>query len=116
MGDLWMPYYSFDLVIGEEYKNQGGLILENIEVAADRADQLATELSILHPGGLSYAARPGSVMDVASALRSPRAEMQGLHTCLVRGAIGRPLFLDYLPVEVTWRKIAARDKQVLEML
>ncbi|OPY95220.1 hypothetical protein A5906_09555 [Bradyrhizobium sacchari] len=44
-----MPYYSFDLVIGEEYRNQGGLILENIEVAADRADQLATELSIVHP-------------------------------------------------------------------
>jgi hypothetical protein len=21
-----MPYYSFDLVIGEEYKNQGGMI------------------------------------------------------------------------------------------
>ncbi|WP_441258687.1 hypothetical protein AB7008_08990 [Bradyrhizobium sp. 521_C7_N1_3] len=44
-----MPYYSFDLVIGEEYKNQGGLILENIELAADRAQQLATELSIVHP-------------------------------------------------------------------
>ncbi|MET4072717.1 hypothetical protein ABID58_007547 [Bradyrhizobium sp. S3.2.6] len=44
-----MPYYSFDLVIDEEYKNQGGLILENIEVASDRADQLATELSIVHP-------------------------------------------------------------------
>ncbi|WP_283812806.1 hypothetical protein [Bradyrhizobium cytisi] len=38
-----MPYYSFDLVIDEEYENQGGLILENIEVASDRADQLATE-------------------------------------------------------------------------
>lgn len=48
MGGLWMPY-SFDLVIGEEHKNQGGLILENIEVAADRADQLAIELSIVHP-------------------------------------------------------------------
>ncbi|MDA9503971.1 hypothetical protein XI09_04045 [Bradyrhizobium sp. CCBAU 11386] len=44
-----MPYYSFDLVIGEEYKNQGGLILENIELAVDRAEQLATELSIVHP-------------------------------------------------------------------
>ncbi|KRR15282.1 hypothetical protein [Bradyrhizobium retamae] len=44
-----MPYYSFDLVIGEEYKNQGGLILENIEIASDRAEQLATELSIVHP-------------------------------------------------------------------
>jgi hypothetical protein len=44
-----MPYYSFDLVVGGEYKNQGGLILENVELAADRADQLATELSIVHP-------------------------------------------------------------------
>ncbi|MET4391502.1 hypothetical protein ABIB73_007293 [Bradyrhizobium sp. F1.4.3] len=44
-----MPYYSFDLVIDEEYRNQGGLILENIEVASDRADQLASELSIVHP-------------------------------------------------------------------
>lgn len=44
-----MPYYSFDLVIGEEYKDQGGLILENLEVAADRADQLAVELSVVNP-------------------------------------------------------------------
>ncbi|MGY4408412.1 hypothetical protein ACVWW4_000148 [Bradyrhizobium sp. LB7.1] len=44
-----MPYYSFDLVIGEEYKNQGGLILENVELAVDRAQQLAAELSIVHP-------------------------------------------------------------------
>lgn len=49
MGDFWVPYYSFDLVIGEEYKDQGGLILENLEVAADRADQLAVELSIVRP-------------------------------------------------------------------
>ncbi|MDA9393109.1 hypothetical protein WN73_21600 [Bradyrhizobium sp. CCBAU 45394] len=44
-----MPYYSFDLVIDKEYKNQGGLILENIELATDRADQLATELSVVYP-------------------------------------------------------------------
>ncbi|SPP98112.1 hypothetical protein [Bradyrhizobium vignae] len=44
-----MPYYSFDLVIGEEYKDQGGLILENLELAAGRADQLAIELSIVRP-------------------------------------------------------------------
>ena len=44
-----MPYYSFDLVIGEEYKNQGGLILENLDVAADRAVQLAVELSVVRP-------------------------------------------------------------------
>ena len=40
-----MPYYYFDLVVGEEFKNQGGIILEDIEVASDRAHQLATELS-----------------------------------------------------------------------
>ncbi|MGY4362897.1 hypothetical protein ACVWZR_002077 [Bradyrhizobium sp. i1.3.1] len=44
-----MPYYSFDLVIGDEYKNQGGLFLEDLEVASDRADQLASELSRVRP-------------------------------------------------------------------
>jgi hypothetical protein len=44
-----MPYYSFDLVIGEEFKNQGGLILEDLEVASDRAAQLACELCVVHP-------------------------------------------------------------------
>ena len=32
-----MPYYSFDLVVGEEFKNQGGIILEDIEVEIGRA-------------------------------------------------------------------------------
>lgn len=44
-----MPYYSFDLVIGEECKNQGGLILENLELAYDRAAQLAAELCVVRP-------------------------------------------------------------------
>ena len=44
-----MPYYSFDLVIGEEYKNQGGLILEDMDVATDRAEQLASELCVVRP-------------------------------------------------------------------
>jgi hypothetical protein len=44
-----MPYYYFDLVVGEEFKNQGGIILEDIEVASDRADQLASELSQVKP-------------------------------------------------------------------
>jgi len=44
-----MPYYYFDLVVGEEFKNQGGIILEDIEVASDRADQLANELSQVKP-------------------------------------------------------------------
>jgi hypothetical protein len=44
-----MPYYSFDLVIGEECKNQGGLILEGVDVASDRAEQLAGELCVVMP-------------------------------------------------------------------
>jgi hypothetical protein len=44
-----MPYYSFDLVIGEECRNQGGLILEDLDVAFDRAQQLAIELSTVLP-------------------------------------------------------------------
>jgi hypothetical protein len=44
-----MPYYSFDLVIGEECRNQGGLILEGLDVASDRAEQLASELCKVQP-------------------------------------------------------------------
>jgi hypothetical protein len=44
-----MPYYSFDLVVGEECKHQGGLILENLGVASDRAEQLADELRLVLP-------------------------------------------------------------------
>ena len=44
-----MPYYSFDLVVGEECKHQGGLILENLGVASDRAEQLADELRVVLP-------------------------------------------------------------------
>jgi uncharacterized protein DUF6894 len=44
-----MPYYYFDLVIGEEFKNQGSIILEDLDVASDRADQLADELSRVWP-------------------------------------------------------------------
>jgi hypothetical protein len=44
-----MPYYYFDLVIGEEFKDQGGMILEDTHIAFDKADCLATELSIVRP-------------------------------------------------------------------
>ncbi|MBB4365228.1 hypothetical protein GGD65_006294 [Bradyrhizobium sp. CIR18] len=44
-----MPYCSFDLVIGPKCKEQGGLILENLELASERAIQLATELCIVYP-------------------------------------------------------------------
>ena len=39
----------FDLVIGEECRNQGGLILEGLDVASDRAQQLASELCTVRP-------------------------------------------------------------------
>jgi hypothetical protein len=44
-----MPYYNFDLVIGAEYKIQGGLILEDLAVASDQAEQLASELCVVLP-------------------------------------------------------------------
>jgi hypothetical protein len=44
-----MPYYYFDLVVGEEFKNQGSIILEDLHVASDKADQLANELSQVKP-------------------------------------------------------------------
>jgi len=44
-----MPYFYFDLVIGRECLDQGGMILENLEAAVDRADRLAWELSIIRP-------------------------------------------------------------------
>ena len=44
-----MPYFNFDLVIGEDFKNQGGMILEDSEVPIDKANSLANELSIVRP-------------------------------------------------------------------
>jgi hypothetical protein len=44
-----MPYYHFDLVIGAEFKAQGDIILEDLDLASDRADQLANELSLVRP-------------------------------------------------------------------
>ena len=33
-----MPYFNFDLVIGEDFKSQGGMILEDTGIAIDKAD------------------------------------------------------------------------------
>ncbi|MEH2533244.1 hypothetical protein V1277_000369 [Bradyrhizobium sp. AZCC 1588] len=44
-----MPYFNFDLVIGAEFKNQGGMYLENTENAIDKAECLASELCIVRP-------------------------------------------------------------------
>ena len=44
-----MPYFNFDLVIGDDFKSQGGMILENTENAIDKADSLASELCVVRP-------------------------------------------------------------------
>jgi hypothetical protein len=44
-----MPHFYFDLMIEDDFKDQGGMILEDYECAFDRADQLASELSIVRP-------------------------------------------------------------------
>jgi hypothetical protein len=44
-----MPFYYFDLLVDDQPKNQGGMILEDIAVASDRADALASELRLLKP-------------------------------------------------------------------
>ncbi len=44
-----MPYFNFELVIGEDFKNQGGMILEDLEIAIDKANSLASELRIVRP-------------------------------------------------------------------
>ena len=44
-----MPYFSFDLVIGEIFKNQGIMILEDTEIAIDKADSLAEEICVARP-------------------------------------------------------------------
>jgi len=44
-----MPFYHFDLVIDGHPRNQGGMILEDLSVASDRADALASELRIIKP-------------------------------------------------------------------
>jgi hypothetical protein len=44
-----MPYFYFDLVICRDYRDQGGMILENMEAAIERADRLAEELAIIRP-------------------------------------------------------------------
>jgi len=44
-----MPFYYFDLMVDGRPNNQGGMILEDLSVASDRADALASELRILKP-------------------------------------------------------------------
>jgi len=44
-----MPYFDFDLVVGAQFKSQGGMILENTDSAIDKADSLASELCVVCP-------------------------------------------------------------------
>ena len=44
-----MPYFNFDLVVGAEFQSQGGMILEDTEIAIDKADRIASELCIVRP-------------------------------------------------------------------
>ena len=44
-----MPFYHFDLLVDGQPSNQGGMILEDLSVASDRADALAGELLLLKP-------------------------------------------------------------------
>ena len=44
-----MPCYYFDLLVNGHPHTQGGMILENLAIASDRADALASELRILKP-------------------------------------------------------------------
>ena len=46
---IHIPYYHFDLVIDEQFKGQGGMILEDTQVAFERAESLASELSVVRP-------------------------------------------------------------------
>ncbi len=54
-----MPYFNFDLVTDEELDYQGGMILEDTNGAIDKADSLASELSVARPELLAkgYAVR-----------------------------------------------------------
>jgi hypothetical protein len=44
-----MPWFYFDLLINEQSHHQGGMILENINGARDRANELAEELHTAKP-------------------------------------------------------------------
>jgi hypothetical protein len=44
-----MHYFYFDVVVGEDFKDQGGKILEDTQIAFEKADSLASELYIVRP-------------------------------------------------------------------
>jgi len=48
-----MPFYNFDLLVNGHPHGQGGMILEDLALASDRADSLASELRTVKPELLS---------------------------------------------------------------
>jgi hypothetical protein len=44
-----MPWFYFDLILDSDPRDQGGMIMEDIAVARERADALAQELRIVRP-------------------------------------------------------------------
>src|SRR3979411_413584 len=85
-----MPYFNFDLVIGEDFKNQGGMILEDSEIAIDKANSLASELRIVRPDlrsrecAVRYRRRQSRILPYSSRpiplwLKRTGGERRGLH-------------------------------------
>ncbi len=72
-----MPYFNFDLVIGAEFKCQGGMILENMENAIDKADSLASELRIVRPELCSSGCAVRVTDDESNELYRTPVELRG---------------------------------------
>jgi hypothetical protein len=49
-----MPYYEFELVTDATCQHQGGMILEDRQGAADQAERLAAELTLVRPELMSH--------------------------------------------------------------
>lgn len=65
-----MPWFYFDLIIDSHPRDQGGMILEDIETARDRADDLAREVRIARPELLGKGCRIRVVDDETKELYS----------------------------------------------
>jgi hypothetical protein len=71
-----MPYFNFDHVIGEDFKSQGGMILEDTGIAIDKADNLASELCIVRTElRLVPTAFPPVVDELADMCREMKREL-----------------------------------------
>jgi hypothetical protein len=44
-----MPHVNFDLVIGNDFKSQGRMMVEDYKIAIEKAESLATELCVVRP-------------------------------------------------------------------